>query len=119
MRTYTTSELLNKLDIGQKAEMIAPVPDIIVQRKDSGIIVLQDCISSKHKGQPMPLTPTVLNATWIIHRTPITFEKAIAHIRNGNTVLCEHDGRPPISYDSLDDLIHIAEAVDGVWYLED
>lgn len=118
-KQYTTTELINKLDIGQKAEMIAPVTDIIVQRKDTGIIVLKDLYSNKHLGAPMPLSPTVLNATWVVVPRHISFEEAVMYIRKGQVVSCEYDGRPPVRYDSLEDLVHFYEIVEGNWYLED
>ncbi|OME54100.1 hypothetical protein BSK59_16095 [Paenibacillus odorifer] len=118
-RAYTTSELMDKLDIGQVAEMVEPLQDIIVKRTESGIIVMKDALSSEHNGLPMPLSSTVLRGIWVFPKLKITFGRAIALIREGRTVICEYEGRPPVSYDSLDDLIHIAEAVDGVWYLED
>lgn len=117
MKTFTTAELLDNLEVGQRAEMIAPVTDIVVERTIYGIIVMKDAMSNKHIGQPMPLSPTVLRATWRLERKLISFDRAITHLRKGEKVVCEYDGQA-VTYDSLDDIIFIAEAIDGKWYLE-
>ncbi|TVX85980.1 hypothetical protein [Paenibacillus agilis] len=119
MKIFTTAEMVERIDIAQKAEMIEPVQDIIVQRKSEGIVVLKDAMSTKHIGQWLPLSHTVLGAKWVLERKEIPFLRAVELIRQGRTVSCEYDGRPPVVYDSLDDLIHLYEIVEGKWYLED
>ncbi|MGG4105087.1 hypothetical protein AAXB25_14320 [Paenibacillus lautus] len=117
MKTFTTAELLDNLEVGQKAEMISPVTDVVVERTVYGIIVRKDAMSTKHIGQNLPLSPTVLRATWRLERKLISFDRAITHLRKGEKVVCEYDGQI-VTYDSLDDIIFIAEAIDGKWYLE-
>lgn len=119
MKTYSTPEMIDRIDIAQKAEMVEPVKDIVIQKTAYGIIVLKDALSTKHIGLPLPLSQPVLEAKWKLERKPITFLQAVDHLRQGRTVSCEYDERPPVKYDSLDDLIHVYEAVDGKWYLED
>lgn len=118
MKTFTTAELLNNLDIGQKAEMLEPVTDIIVKRTAHGIVVVEDAISTKHIGQNLPLSPIVLRATWRLERKQISFERAITHLRKGEKVSCEYDGQL-VTYESLNDIIFIAEAIDGKWFSEE
>lgn len=121
MRTYTTGELLGKIDIGQIAEMVEPLTDIEVKATQSGLIVMKDAMSTKHLGLPLPLTLLVLNAQWKIQPTPIDFLRALSYIKDGKTVFCEltQDGiTKTTSYESLDELIHLFEAVEGKWFLE-
>ncbi|WP_090739410.1 hypothetical protein [Paenibacillus sp. Mc5Re-14] len=118
MKTFATAELLDKLDIGQQAEMLEPVTDIVIKRTNDGIVVVKDAMSSKHIGLPLPLSPTVLRATWRLERKQISFDRALTYLRVGRKVSCEYDSQL-ITYESLGDIIFIAEAVDGKWYLEE
>ncbi|MCY9707693.1 hypothetical protein M5X05_26415 [Paenibacillus alvei] len=111
--------MIDKIDIAQKAEMVEPLQDIVVQKNQYGIIVLKDGLSTKHIGQPLPLGNIALNAKWKFVRRPITFLQATDYLRQGKVVSCETDGMLPVKYDSLEDVIHIYEVVDGKWYLED
>ncbi|MCY9757673.1 hypothetical protein M5X00_25945 [Paenibacillus alvei] len=111
--------MIDKIDIAQKAEMVEPLKDIVVQKNHFGIIVLKDALSTKHIGQPLPLGNLVLDAKWKLERRPITFMQAVECLRQGKVVSCETDGMLPVKYDSLENVIHIYEVVDGKWYLED
>lgn len=117
-KTYTTAEMIDKLDIGQNAEMVEPVQDIVVRSNSNGIIVLKDALSTKHIGQPLPLSRTVMNAKWRLERKEITFGQAVDFIHKGKAVTCDYEDIST-TYDSLNDLIHIAEAINGKWYMEE
>jgi hypothetical protein len=119
MKTYTTAELLEKLSYGQTAEMIQPVQDVVVKQTSSGLIVLKDAMTTKHIGQPLPLSLTVLNATWRLERQKLMFLEAVEYLKKGRKVSCVFDGRKPVIYETLDELVHIYEVVDGKWFLED
>lgn len=121
LKTYTTAELLSKIQIGQEAEMVTPVTDIVVRQTEYGLIVVKDGLSNKHKSQALPLTKTALEATWKIMYPRITFVEATKHLREGRAVLCKmlHDDIvKTVRFESLDDVIHIREADEGKWYLE-
>jgi hypothetical protein len=118
VKTFTTGELVQKLGIGQKAEMVSPVRDIIVERTaDNGIIVLQDATSTKHNGRALPLTKTVMIAVWQLQRKKVTFLEAFEEIKQGKTIWCK-SGSKETPYDNLEDLIMIQEAVYGQWMVE-
>ena len=116
MKIFTTAEILEELQIGQSAEMIHPVRDIVVSRSQYGLIVEKDALSTKHVGQPLPMTANVLIANWKLKSREIPFLDAVDFLKKGKKVTCEFDGRKPVVYEGVEELIHIYEAVDGKWY---
>jgi len=116
MKTYTTAQLIETLKNGQAAEMIEPVQDIIVKRTSNGLIIMKDALSEKRIGQPLPLTPIVLQGVWRKCAEKVSFQGAIEALKEGEIVSCKL-GQEICAYESLDEIVALREVVEGEWYI--
>jgi hypothetical protein len=117
MKICTTSELLNQLRVGQKAEMVEPLQDIVVTKRDGGaIVVLKDGMSTTHINQPLFLSQAVVKAKWKLEPVEVPFMEAVEHLKNGGIIRVEIDGDEYV-YDSIYNIIELVEVIEGKWYL--
>lgn len=116
MRTLSTAELIEQLKIGEQAVMVHDTAIIVVKRDlFHGIMITED--STGGDKRQLPLTAVIMKATWILEEE-ISFETALEHIKAGREVICRYDERKT-TYDNINDVIYIAEATDGKWYLSE
>lgn len=120
--TYTTGEMLGVLKKFQKAEMIAPVRDVVVTMDEYGeVVVVQDGNSKKHIGTILQLTNLVMNASWKIEAIQVTFEDALNRLKEGKDVLCvcmENGVENVEYYSSTNDSVTFHEIIHGGWFIE-
>lgn len=115
--TLTTVQMIQQIRSGQKAKALYPLGKVVVQKDNTGaIVVVEDdySYSKKFIGKPLPMSGVVLKAKWELEPIEITFETALTLLAEGLTVRCYLDGIYK-DYNELTDLITFKEAMLGKW----